>query len=150
RERQGPEAACDEVFEEACRCSGVLCVDRFADLLMVADHLTSRCSRTAAVAKGRRLAIVTNARGPAVLASDALRGAGAALAALAPETVRKLSAVATPRWDRHNPIDVGAEASAERFARAAALAAHDPNADALLAVLAPQVAVDPAQTAEAL
>jgi acetyltransferase len=137
-------ASCAEVFEEACRTSGVLCVERLRDLLRVADHLTSR-----PVPKGRRLAILTNARAPAVLAADALRAGGGAPATLAPETVAELARV-LPRWGGQGSIDVGDDADADRFTRAAAVAARDPSSDALLALLTPQVTIDPLRAAEGL
>jgi acetyltransferase len=137
-------ASCAEVFEEACRTSGVLCVERLGDLLRVADHLTTR-----PVPKGRRLAIVTNARGPAVLAADALRVGGGSPATPAAETASELARL-LPRWDRQGPVDVGDDADADRFVWAAAVAARDPNADALLALLTPQATVDPLRAAEGL
>jgi acetyltransferase len=140
-----PEAPGDEVFEEACRCSGVLGVRRLADLFRVAAHLTA-----GPAPKGRRLAILTNARGPAVLAADALRGGGGCLAALAPETVAELSGVLTARWNRQNPIDIGDDGAVDRLVRAAAVTARDPNADALLVLVAAQAAMDPVRAAAGL
>jgi acetyltransferase len=93
---------------------------------------------------------VTNARGPAVLAVDALRNSGGALADLAPDTVTELSRILTTRWDRQNPIDVGDDGDAVRFARAAGVAARDPNADALLVLLAPEATIDPVRAAAGL
>jgi acetyltransferase len=135
----------DSVFNEACRSNGILRVDRFADLFRLAAHLTSH-----PVPRGRRLAILSNARGPAVLAADAARSEGACLAPLAEKTVRELGEVLTARWNRENPIDVGSDSNADRLARAAALAAHDPNTDGLLVLLAPQALMDPVAAAEGL
>jgi acetyltransferase len=135
----------DHVFDERCRCSGIVRVDRFADLLRVADHLTSRPK-----AKGRRLAIVTNARGPALLASDALHGGGGSLATLDPETIQELKDVLTPHAECQNPIDTGDDATASRMACAAAVALRDPNVDALLVVLAPLSTIDPVEAATRL
>jgi acetyltransferase len=132
-----------DVFEEACRCSGILRVDRFADLLRVVEHLTSRPR-----VKGRQLAIVSNARGPALLVSDALHAGCGSLASLAPETIRELREMLPPRWNQQNPIDVGDDADASRFSRAAAIAARDPHSDALLILLTPQATIDPVQVAE--
>jgi acetyltransferase len=140
--RNGPEGRQgDEVFDEACRSNGVLRVARTADLFRVAAHLT-----TQPAPKGRRLAIVTNARGPATLAADDLCSAGAELIGLAPQTVAELSGVLTPRWDRQNPIDVS-DSDASRFTRAAAIVANDPSTDALLVLLAPQAPMDPVRAA---
>jgi acetyltransferase len=139
------EAMADDIFTEACRCSGVLRVHRLADLFRMAAHLTSR-----PLATGRRLTILTNGRGPAIVAADALRSTGGRLAVLAHKTLLEVSAVLTPRWNKQNPIDVGDDADAMRFARAAVIAARDPNTDALLVLLAPQAAIDPFLAAQGL
>jgi acetyltransferase len=112
-------------FDEACRGSGVLRVHRLADLFRMAKILTHQSPP-----RGRRLTIVTNARGPGLLAADALRADGGCLA--------------------QQLIDVGDDADLERFARATALAEADPDTDALLAVLAPHAPVNPVEVAEQL
>jgi acetyltransferase len=133
------------VFEEACRCSGVLRVHRIADLFRLAEMVTMRPAP-----KGRRLTILTNARGPGLLAADALKVAGGRLAPLAPATVTRLGQVLTPRWNQQNPIDIGDDADLTRFHRAAAIALEDATTDALLVVLTPHAMIDPVQAAESL
>jgi acetyltransferase len=135
----------DRVFDEACRSNGVLRVYRFNDLFRLAALLTSQ-----PVPRGRRLVILSNARGPAVLAADEACAAGGRLAPLAPETVTQLSGILRARWDGSNPIDAGSDCDAARFVHAAAVAADDPNADALLVLLAPQVSIDPVEAAKGL
>lgn len=142
--RAADDPGADRAFDELCRSSGAVHVHRLADLFRMADLLTARPA-----ARGR-LAILSNARGPAVLAADALRADGGRLAELAPLTTAALAGVLGDRWDRHNPIDVGNDAGLARFARAADLAAHDPNTDALLVLFTPQDSLDPARAAEAL
>jgi acetyltransferase len=141
---QGTAGPRDEVFEEACRCNGVLRVHRLADLFRMAEILT-----TQPAARGRRLTILTNARGPGLLAAHALKADGGLLAPLAPETVRSLGRVLPP-GDRQNPIDIGDDADLERFAGAAAVAVQDPNTDAVLAVLTPHATMDAERAAERL
>jgi acetyltransferase len=140
-----PDEEEDRVFDEACRSNGVLRVHRFPDLFRLAAHLT--CGP---VPRGRRLAILSNARGPAVLAADAVRTTRATLAPLAEQTIRGLDGVLPGQWDRQVPIDVGSDSDASRFARAAGLASRDPNADALLVLLAPQASIDPVTAARGL
>jgi acetyltransferase len=135
----------DQVFDEACRSSGVLRVHSFDDLFRLAAHLTAH-----PVPRGKRLTILSNARGLGVLAADALCLEGGCLARLAPETITALSAVLTTRWNQQNPIDAGSDSTAARFLRAATLAANDPSTDALLVLLAPQASIDPMATAEGL
>ncbi|MBI3802969.1 MAG: bifunctional acetate--CoA ligase family protein/GNAT family N-acetyltransferase [Nitrospirae bacterium] len=135
----------DEVLHAAFRRSGVLRVDRIADLFYMSEVLSKQPRP-----KGPRLTIVTNAGGPGVLATDALILGGGVLSEPAPETIKALNQFLPPHWSHGNPIDILGDASAERYAKAVETAAQDPHSDALLAILAPQAMTDPTQTAERL
>jgi acetyltransferase len=141
----GEPAAGGEVFEEACRCSGILRVHKLADLFRLAEILT-----TSPRPRGKRLTILTNARGPGLLAADALRADGGQLASLADATIAELGVVLNGCGSPQNLIDVGDDADLPRFARAAAAAVNDPSTDALLAILTPHATIDPVQAAECL
>jgi acetyltransferase len=135
----------DDVLDAAFRRCGVLRVNSIADLFYMAEVL-SRQPRPA----GPRLTILTNAGGPAVLATDALIANGGRLAELTPESMAALNALLPPHWSRGNPIDILGDAPAERYAKALEIVTKDPNSDGILAILAPQAMTDPTQTAEAL
>lgn len=135
----------DEVLDAAFRRCGVLRVDRIEELFNMAEILAKQPRP-----RGPNLTIVTNAGGPAVLATDALVSAGGQLAKLAPETKAALDEVLPAAWSRANPIDVLGDATPERYARALELAAHDPGSDGLLVILTPQDMTDPTLTASAL
>jgi acetyltransferase len=135
----------DEVLDAAFRRSGVLRVHNIADLFYMAEVL-GRQPRP----KGPRLTILTNAGGPAVLATDALVANGGELAELSPESLRRLDEFLPAHWSHNNPIDVLGDADSERYARALEIAAQDPNSDGLLVILAPQGMTDPLQIAERL
>jgi acetyltransferase len=94
--------------------------------------------------------IVTNAGGPAVLATDALIGLGAELAPLSDASRQALDSFLPPHWSHGNPIDVLGDADPERYARAIEIAMKDPGSDGLLAILAPQGMTNPAGVAERL
>jgi len=99
---------------------------------------------------GPRLAILTNAGGPGVLATDTLIAVGGELAQLAPQTMDSLNAILPKEWSHNNPIDILGDATPERYARAVEIVAKDPNTDGLLAVLTPQSMTDPTRIAEQL
>ena len=82
----GSMAGSDEVFDAAMRRVGVLRVDSISDLFDMAEVLAKQ-----PVPKGPRLTILTNAGGPAVLATDAAAQYGAEIASLAPETIEALN-----------------------------------------------------------
>jgi acetyltransferase len=135
----------DEVLDAAFRRTGVLRVHSIADLFYMAEVL-GRQPRP----KGPRLTILTNAGGPAVLATDTLVANDGELTELSPESLRRLEAFLPPHWSHNNPIDVLGDADSERYARALEIAAQDPNSDGLLVILAPQGMTDPSQIAERL
>jgi acetyltransferase len=135
----------DEVLDAAFRRSGVLRVHNIADLFYMAEVL-GRQPRP----NGPRLTILTNAGGPAVLATDSLVANGGELAELSPESLQRLNEFLPAHWSHNNPIDVLGDADPERYARALEIASQDPNTDGLLVILAPQGMTDPLHIAERL
>ena len=133
----------DEVLEAAFRRCGVLRVNTLADLFYMADVLAKQPRP-----KGPRLAIVTNAGGPGVLAADSLIFNGGQLAELSAKSMDELNKMLPPHWSHSNPIDILGDASPEKYAKVAEIAVHDPNVDGVLAVTCPQGMAEPTQTAE--
>jgi acetyltransferase len=134
-----------EVFEAACRRSGVLPVNHIDDLFSMAEVLAKQPRP-----KGPRLTILTNAGGPGVLATDALISGGGALTELAPQTLDALGQILPAQWSHSNPVDILGDADPERYAKALEIAAQDPNSDGLLVILTPQAMTEPTLTAEQL
>jgi acetyltransferase len=135
----------DNALDAAFRRAGVLRVDGIEEVFNLAEML-SKQPRPA----GRRLTIVTNAGGPAVLATDALVANGGELAALSPAAVTSLGTVLPASWSHGNPIDILGDATPERFAETLRIAAADPATDGLLVILTPQGMTDSTLTAKAL
>jgi acetyltransferase len=135
----------DEVLDAAFRRSGVLRVSTIADLFYMAEALSKQPRP-----KGPRLTILTNAGGPAVLATDALVANGGELSLPSKESLQALDGFLPAHWSHNNPIDILGDADSERYAKALEIAANDPNSDGLLVILAPQGMTDPAAIAERL
>jgi acetyltransferase len=135
----------DEVLDAAFRRCGILRVRNIADLFYMADVLSKQVRP-----KGPRLSIVTNAGGPAVLATDSLVSHGGELAELSEESLKALNAFLPAHWSHNNPVDVLGDADAERFGRTLEIVAKDPASDGLMVVLAPQGMTDPGQIAQTL
>ncbi len=133
----------DEVLDAAFRRCGVLRVQNIADLFYMAEVLSKQPRP-----RGPRLTIVTNAGGPGVLATDSLIATGGKLTVLSAESVQALDGFLSPHWSHANPVDVLADADAERFVKAVDVASKDPDSDGLLAIIAPQGLADPTQVAE--
>ncbi|HXX44184.1 MAG TPA: bifunctional acetate--CoA ligase family protein/GNAT family N-acetyltransferase [Candidatus Acidoferrales bacterium] len=141
----GAMTGSDEVFDAALRRCGVLRVQSISDVFYMAEVLSKQPRPS-----GPRLVIVTNAGGPAVLATDALVAEGGEVATLSDDSRKALDNLLPPFWSHGNPIDVLGDADPERYARAIEIAIKDPGSDGLLAILAPQGMTDPAGVAQRL
>lgn len=138
----GSLAGSDKVFDAAMHRVGVLRVDEISDLFDMAEVLSKQPTP-----KGPNLAILTNAGGPAVLATDSAARYGAKMAELAPETIEALNAILPEAWSHGNPVDLLGDASPERYAKTIEILAKDPNTDGILAILSPQDMTDVTGTA---
>jgi acetyltransferase len=129
----GAMAAEDAVFEAAFRRAGIVRVSELEDLFDCAEVLARR-----RLPGGTSLAIVGNAGGPGVMATDELIGRRGRLARLAPATLASLDAILPPHWSHGNPVDLLGDATPELFAKAASLVLEDADVDGLLVILSPQ------------
>lgn len=132
----------DDVFDAALRRVGVLRVDSIGQLFDMVETLAAQPA-----ARGPRLAIVTNAGGPGVLATDAIVAVGGKLAELSKPTIDRLDRVLPEAWSRADPVDVLGDATPETFASALEIVQQDEGCDGVLAILTPQGMSEPAQTA---
>jgi acetyltransferase len=140
----GAMVAEDAVYGAAFERAGVVRVSDLDDIFDVAELLASK-----RLPRGPRLAILSNAGGPAVIATDALLARGGLLAHLEPDTVAALDA-ALVAGAPTNPIDLLDDAPAERFAQVTSLCLGDRQVDAALVIFAAQAATDPLATAKAV
>ena len=141
----GALVGADDVFDAALRRAGVLRVRDFADFFGAAGTLGFGL-RTA----GKRLAIVTNAGGPGVMAADHAADRDIVLASLAPQTLARLDGALPPNWSRGNPVDVLGDADPARYAGAVRACLDDANVDAVIAILTPQALTAAQDVARAL
>ena len=96
------------------------------------------------------VAVVTNAGGPGIMASDAIERIGMRLASLTPEIQQKLRAALPAAASVVNPIDVLGDAPADRYELAIEAALSDPQVGIVLVVLTPQTATQIPETARLL
>jgi len=133
----------DDVFDAALKRAGVVRVQSVMQWFAVAKALTSRYRKS-----GNRLAIVTNAGGPGVIATDRAADLGLAFAELSEATMCKLNAVLPASWSHSNPIDIIGDATAERYEQAIKACMEDAGVDGVLAILTPQAMTAPTAVAE--
>jgi acetyltransferase len=139
----GAMAGADEIYEAAFRRVGVVRVHEVADLFHAAKVLDSRRLPT-----GPDVAIVANAGGLGVMATDALVELGGRLAELSDKTMAKLNEALPPYWSHSNPVDVLGDAGSERFVDALHACLADPAVHGVLVIYTPQGNARPDAMAE--
>jgi acetyltransferase len=141
----GTLAGSDEVLEAAFRRCGVLRVTTIGDLFYMAEVLSKQPRP-----KGPRLAVVTNAGGPGVLAADSIIASGGELADISAATMDQLNQLLPPHWSHSNPVDILGDALPDKYAKVMEIVAADSSNDGLLAINCPQGMSHPTLTAERL
>ena len=99
---------------------------------------------------GPRVAVITNAGGPGIMAADAIERQGLAFAKLADKTISELASRLPAAANLHNPIDVLGDALADRYEFALSVVLDDASVDIVLVLLTPQAMTDATATAQAV
>ena len=141
----GALAGEDAIYEAAFRRSGAVRVMNIMDLFNCSSILAKQPRPT-----GPNIAIVTNAGGPGVLATDSIIEKGGKLAVLSPETIEKLNKVLPSHWSHANPVDIIGDGDEDRYQKAIEICLDDKNIDGLLILCVPQVMADPKKLADRL
>ncbi len=137
----GSDIAAEAVFEQ----TGVIraySIDELFDYAMAFARLEPP--------KGKRVAIVTDAGGPAILCTDALIQLGLELATLDPRTVESMRAWAPPEASLRNPVDLIASAGPEEYRKAIEAVLADGNVDAAIAIYVPPIVTQEVDVARAI
>jgi acetyltransferase len=138
----GSLAGSDSTYEAAFKQCGVLrahTIEEFFDY--------ARVLATGRWVRGGSVAIVTNAGGPGIIATDAIESSRLRMADLADRTRRDLVANLPPQANTHNPVDVLGDARADRYRMALDAVARDENTCAILTILTPQTSTEVEETA---
>jgi len=138
----GSLAGSDAAYQALVDQAGIIRVKTVNELLSTAHLLAS-----SPLPKGNNLAIVTNAGGPGIIATDEAERTGLALASFNEET-KSILREALPRASHvGNPIDVLGDAKSDRYEKALNAAGSDPNVDSIVTIVTPQSMTDIPQTA---
>ncbi len=129
-------AASDVSVDALFRQSGVVRTDSLEEMFDVAAFLA-----TQPAPRGPRVAIITNAGGPGILAADACESFGLSVPEFEEQTKETLRGFLLPIAGTRNPVDMTSAATADDYARAMAAVSHDPNVDALIVIFIPPMAV---------
>ncbi|UCC23382.1 MAG: acetate--CoA ligase family protein [Planctomycetota bacterium] len=139
----GSLAGSDNAYDAIFHQSGIQRVEGIDELF---DSAISFAKQP--VPKGNRIAIVTNAGGPGIMATDAAIRHGLQIATFSEETKEKLRQELPPAASINNPVDVIGDAKHERYAAAIRHILMDKNVDGAIVILTPQAMTDILETAE--
>ena len=141
----GTLAGSERAYEAAFKQAGVIRADSVGDLFDLALAMARQ-----PLPPGDAVAIITNAGGPGIMASDAIERAGLRLASLSKETTDHLREVLPPAASVINPVDVLGDALADRYREAIRLISADPDVGSILVILTPQFMTQVEETAVAM
>ncbi len=133
----GSLAVSDEICDAAFRQAGIIRCGDIEEMFNIATALSYM-----PLPASNRVAIITNAGGPGVLATDAAVKEGLELAAFSEETTRKLKKALPNTANINNPVDVIGDAAADRYEAAMEAAFQDENVDGVFVILTPQSMTD--------
>lgn len=139
----GALAGSESAYEALCNQASVLRAGSVEELVELS------CSfATQPIPKGPRVAIVTNAGGPGIIASDSCEDAGLVLAQISNKTVNRLRKYLPAAASTHNPVDILGDADALLYAIAVEALLDDPGVDAVVVILTPQAMTEIYRTAD--
>ena len=147
----GSEAVYDAIFAQ----SGVIRVDSIDELFDFAmafayknENALGKTRRK--VPNGNRVAIVTNAGGPGIVATDMTIVSGLTLAQFSEHTIEALKTYLPATANVNNPVDVIGDAAQDRYENALTTVIKDENVDGAIVILTPQSMTNAMGTAEAV
>ncbi|MFZ4427775.1 MAG: GNAT family N-acetyltransferase [Saprospiraceae bacterium] len=135
----------DDAYDAAFKRAGIIRVDTVAQLFNIAHVLALQPKP-----RGNRLAIITNAGGAGILATDYLEYHGGQLARFSPTTTGALGLLLPESRKPGNPVDLLGSAGPEPFEKALKACLSDPGVDAVLVILAPQYTTEATESAIAV
>lgn len=138
----GALAGNDRAYEAAFAQTGVIRVQTLTELFALATAFANQ-----PLPAGSRVAVVTNAGGPGIIATDAVERSGLTMARFTPDTIKALREKLPAECAVFNPVDVVGDAPPERYRLALDLVLQDPGVDALVVLLTPQVPTRPPEVA---
>ncbi len=139
----GAMAGEDYIYDAAFKRAGCVRVKHIGELFNCSSILAKQPRPT-----GNNLAIITNAGGPGVLATDAIVENGGKLAELSKETIEELNTFLPKHWSKRNPMDIIGDSDEEAYRKTIEIALKDKNIDGIIVITVPQVMANPKKLAE--
>jgi acetyltransferase len=141
----GSLAGADMAYGAAFKRAGVIRAENFEALF---DYATAFAMQP--LPNGERVAVITNAGGPGIMAADAAESSGLKMVSPSKESDAKLRAFMPAAGAFGNPIDVIGDADPDRYVKAFEVMQDDETIDAIVVVVTPQNMTKPLELAEKL
>jgi acetyltransferase len=141
----GSMAGSERAYEAAFKQAGVIRAESIGQLFEFGVALARQ-----PLPKNGSVAIITNAGGPGIMATDAIERAGLSMASLNRKTMDELRRALPPAASVRNPVDLLGDATTDRYRSALNLVLSDPNVGALVVILTPQFSTRIDEVAEAV
>ena len=133
----GALAGSDAAFEAVFRQTGVYRARTMFELFDAAQALANQPPLI-----GDGIAIVTNAGGMGVIATDYAEDMGLELADLSQQTLEEIGKACPPTWSWGNPVDIIGDADTARYANVLKAVGHAPEVKGILVIAARQAATN--------
>jgi len=141
----GALAATGVAYDTLLDQAGVIRVESMSEMFTLATAFAHE-----RLPEGNRIGILTNAGGPAIMATDALSTLGLEVAELSAATQDRLRRVLVPEASVRNPVDMVAGADATSYASALAVLKDDPGLDGLIVIFVSPVMINAVEVARAI
>lgn len=141
----GTLAGSNKAYEAAFKQAGIIRAETIKELF---DY--ARAFSYQPLPKGKKVAIITNAGGPGIMATDACENNGIQLASFSKETINKLKDFLPEAANLYNPVDVLGDALSDRYKKALEVVIQDNNVDAIVVLLTPQAMTEDLETARGI
>ncbi len=128
------DVAAEALFEQC----GIIRVNMVEELFDLAQAFVLQ-----PIPSGNRVAVLTNAGGPGIMAADAVEAASLKMAELSDRTREELRSFLPPHASTRNPVDILPSAQADDYARALRLILDDPGTDAAIVIFVAPVTANP-------
>jgi len=141
----GTLAGSAKAYEAAFKQTGIIRADTIRDLFNYSIAFSYQ-----PLPKGKKVAIITNAGGPGIMATDECEKRDIELTSLKIETIENLKKFLPQAANFYNPVDILGDALADRYSKALEEVLRDSNVDAVVVLLTPQAMTQCLKTARAI
>jgi acetyltransferase len=139
----GAMSSNDKIINALLKQFGIIRAENLNELFN-----TAKGFENFSIPKGKGIAVVTNAGGPAILCVDRIEKEGLALAKFSEETKKKLREIVHPEGSVDNPVDLLPGGNADTYKKVILIVAEDENVDSIISIFVEPVMVSPIEVIE--